>query len=165
MDIINIYIDGSCLSKIKSGGIGLYIKNDKKYNISEKFTKGSITNNRCELYAFIKCFTLILADDYFNDKNIIIKSDSKLCINIITKWLALWKKNGFKTSNKEDVKNQDLLYELDILLQLLKKNKISYSICYTPAHTKEPLNKSSEEWLDWHGNDKADKLAKKSSYS
>jgi ribonuclease HI len=34
----------------------------------------------------------------------------------ITRWMVNWKKNGWKTSDKKAVKNQDLWLELDTLL-------------------------------------------------
>jgi ribonuclease HI len=42
-----------------------------------------------------------------------IVTDSQYVKNGITKWIANWKRNGWRTSDKKPVSNQDLWEELD----------------------------------------------------
>jgi ribonuclease HI len=42
-----------------------------------------------------------------------LHTDSTYVMQGITKWIHGWKKNGWKTSNKEPVKNADLWRELE----------------------------------------------------
>jgi ribonuclease HI len=42
-----------------------------------------------------------------------VTTDSQYVRQGITKWVSAWKKNGWKTSQKKPVKNQDLWVELD----------------------------------------------------
>ena len=42
-----------------------------------------------------------------------IVTDSQLMLNSMTKWLAGWKRKGWKTAAGQPVKNQDLLTALD----------------------------------------------------
>ena len=44
---------------------------------------------------------------------VVLTTDSTYVKDGITRWLANWKKNGWKTAAKKAVKNQDLWQELD----------------------------------------------------
>jgi len=50
--------------------------------------------------------------------NVTIITDSKYVMNGIDKWIANWKKNNWKTSNKKAVKNKDLWLQLDSLCRI-----------------------------------------------
>jgi len=50
-------------------------------------------------------------------KKVKIVTDSKYVKNGIVTWINNWKKNNWKTSNKQNVKNKDLWIELDTLIQ------------------------------------------------
>ena len=133
------------LSLCKYTGIGIYISDN--FTISEKLI-GLSTNQRAELYAILKALLII---DIINYKNINIYTDSMYSINCITKWIKIWKKNGWKDSKKKDVKNKDLI---DNIYKIYSKyNHINFK--HVHAHTKN---------TDIHSicNDKADKLARKS---
>lgn len=46
-------------------------------------------------------------------------SDSSYCINAINnRWLNVWKSNGWKTSDKKEVKNIELWQELSELIKI-----------------------------------------------
>jgi ribonuclease HI len=47
-----------------------------------------------------------------------LTTDSKYLQDGITKWVAKWKLNGWKTSNKQVVKNKDLWERLDKLAMI-----------------------------------------------
>ena len=112
MDKVDIYTDGSCLGNPGPGGWAFIIKyrngNIKEFSGSEKYT----TNNKMELTAAIK------AVQYFKKKIIInIYTDSKYLKDGITIWIKKWKLNGWKTSNKKNVKNSDLWKLLEEKIQ------------------------------------------------
>lgn len=44
---------------------------------------------------------------------IIIRTDSNLLIQSMNNWIKSWRLNGWKTANGQDVKNKDLIVELD----------------------------------------------------
>ena len=46
-----------------------------------------------------------------------LTTDSKYVRNGITQWITNWKNKGWKTANKQQVKNQDLWQQLDELAQ------------------------------------------------
>lgn len=44
---------------------------------------------------------------------LVVNTDSQFMIDCMTKWMAGWKKKGWKTSLKQDVKNKNELILLD----------------------------------------------------
>ena len=112
--MIKIYTDGSCLGNPGNGGWAAIIIDQEKKTI----IKGSIkntTNNQMELLATINAFKNIT-----EGSNVQIFTDSKYVKSGITYWIHNWKKNGWKTSNKQPVKNKELWLELDLLTTKLK---------------------------------------------
>jgi ribonuclease HI len=108
-DIIEIFTDGACLGNPGPGGWGVLLRWQKK----EKELSGGdahTTNNRMELKAPIEALKTIK-----RPLPIHIYTDSKYVQNGITLWLSSWKSNGWKTKQKDPVKNQDLWEELDQL--------------------------------------------------
>ena len=53
----------------------------------------------------------------------------------ITEWIHNWKKNGWKTANKQTVKNKDLWTELD---QMTNEFQIKWS--WVKGHSTDVLN-------------------------
>ena len=106
--MITIYTDGACSGNPGIGGWGVVIIDNKDkitlLNGGEKIT----TNNRMELTAAINAIL------YFKKKhNLEIFTDSKYLKDGIESWIHRWKINGWKTSNKQPVKNKDLWLILD----------------------------------------------------
>jgi len=108
-NILEIYTDGSCFGNPGPGGWAyIILKNDKIIEENSGKSKNT-TNNIMELEAVICSLRNLEIYDY---KKIIIYSDSTYVINGITKWIHTWKINGWKTSNKNPVKNTLLWMEL-----------------------------------------------------
>ena len=70
-----------------------------------------------------------------NLKNIIIYSDSKYVIDGATKWIINWRKNNWKNSNKQTVKNFDLWIKID---EQLNNKKIGWQ--WVKGHSGNILN-------------------------
>ncbi len=127
--MIKIYTDGSCLGNPGKGGwAAIIIKDGKRTHI--KGSKKNATNNQMELLATIKALNKISKGN-----KIQIFTDSKYVKSGITEWIHNWKKNGWKTSNKQPVKNKELWTELDILTS---KFEIKWS--WVKAHSTDQLN-------------------------
>ena len=107
--MITIYTDGSCLGNPGIGGWAAIIINDKK-KIQIKGSKKVTTNNQMELLAPIKALKTIP-----KGSKVQIFTDSKYVKSGITEWINNWKKNGWKTANKQPIKNKELWTELDNL--------------------------------------------------
>jgi ribonuclease HI len=150
VDTIVVFTDGS-YKKTKNGilcGYGIYFPNEEIKNISKKFTKKPLTNQRAELYAIYKAIKKIIENIGF--KKIEIYTDSEYSIKSLTEWIINWKKNNWKTSNNKEVLNQDIIKKIDKKIQKYK-NKIFF------FHVKAHTNKKDYQSIC---NDMADQLAK-----
>jgi len=111
-DAVDISTDGACSGNPGPGGWGVVMR----WKGTEKELSGSepdTTNNRMEMMAVIKALeSLKRGVGLIN-----IHTDSKYVMDGAEKWLAGWKRNGWKTGAKKPVKNQDLWQQLDKLLQ------------------------------------------------
>ncbi len=127
--MIKIYTDGSCLENPGNGGWAAIIIDDgKKTQI--KGSKKNTTNNQMELLAPIEALKKIP-----KGSEVQIFTDSKYVKSGITEWIHNWKKNGWKTANKQKVKNKDLWEELDLLT-----NQFEISWNWVKAHSADELN-------------------------
>ena len=107
MKKVQLITDGACIGNPGPGGWACILRyGDKKKELfgSERQT----TNNRMELTAAVEGLTALR-----EPCEVEIVTDSQYVKNGITKWVANWKKNGWRTSDKKAVLNQDLWEELD----------------------------------------------------
>ena len=127
--MIKIYTDGSCLENPGNGGwAAIIIKDRKKTKI--KGSKKNTTNNQMELLAPIEALKKIP-----KGSEVQIFTDSKYVKSGITEWIHNWKKNGWKTADKQPVKNKELWTELDLL-----NNEFEISWNWVKAHSTDELN-------------------------
>ncbi len=104
---IYIFTDGSSLGNPGPGGWGaIAVRGEQVRELGggERHT----TNNRMELSAAIAALKHVGE----TSNAIILHTDSSYVINGITKWVHGWKRNNWKTSQKEEVQNRDLWDEL-----------------------------------------------------
>jgi len=107
---IHVFTDGSFSSATPTvGGIGVYFPDQQYADISESFNDKP-TNQRAELLAVLRAIQTVRHEN--KTSTIEIHTDSKYAIGACTDWLARWRRNGWKTSKKEDVTNQDILRPL-----------------------------------------------------
>ena len=127
--MIKIYTDGSCLGNPGNGGwAAIIIEDEKKTRI--KGSKKDTTNNQMELLAPIKALKKIP-----KGSDVQIFTDSKYVKSGITEWIHNWKKNGWKTANKQPVKNKELWTELDLMTS---EFEIKWS--WVKGHSIDKLN-------------------------
>ncbi|MCV6620307.1 MAG: ribonuclease HI [Cellvibrionaceae bacterium] len=104
---VEIFTDGACKGNPGPGGWGALLR----YGDTEKPLCGgekNTTNNRMELMAAIEGLRALK-----QTCKVILTTDSQYVRQGITQWMFNWKKNGWKTSAKQPVKNADLWQELD----------------------------------------------------
>ena len=127
--MIKIYTDGSCIGNPGNGGwAAIIIKDGKKNKV--KGSKKNTTNNQMELFAPIQALKKIP-----KGSKVEIFTDSKYVKSGITEWIHNWKKNGWKTANKQQVKNKELWTELDLL-----SNEFEIKWRCVKAHSTDKLN-------------------------
>ena len=127
--MIKIYTDGSCLENPGNGGWAAIIIINKEKKIISGNQKNT-TNNRMELLAPIEALKTLKINS-----EIEIITDSKYVKLGITEWINNWKKNGWKTANKKEVKNIELWKELD---NLVENFNIKWSC--VKGHSTDQLN-------------------------
>ena len=131
-----IYTDGACSGNPGPGGWGaimIYGENRKELKGGEAET----TNNRMEVIAAIKAIETIKDGSTIP---IELHTDSSYLRDGITKWINGWKRNGWRTSQKKPVKNDDLWKHLD---QLRVGHDISWH--WVKGHAGHPLNERADE--------------------
>ena len=110
MKKVIIYTDGACSGNPGPGGWGAILMcDDVKKEISGG--KKDTTNNIMEITAVIEGLKLLKYPC-----EVEVYSDSAYVVNAFNQnWIMGWKKNGWKNSSKEEVKNKELWQELDEL--------------------------------------------------
>jgi ribonuclease HI len=106
----SLITDGSCLGNPGPGGWACILR----YGAVKKELFGydpHTTNNRMELMAAIAAFEALK-----RPCRVDLHTDSQYLRNGITSWIANWKRNGWRTSDKKPVKNVDLWKRLDAAL-------------------------------------------------
>ena len=107
---VKIFTDGACSGNPGPGGWGALLR----WNGVEKEKSGGerhTTNNRMEMMAAIRAL-----ESLKRGMPVDLYTDSTYLRDGITKWLAAWKANGWRTAAKKPVKNQDLWQRLEAAL-------------------------------------------------
>ena len=104
--VVEIFTDGACRGNPGPGGWAALLKmGDKEREISggEPLT----TNNRMELQAAIEALNALK-----RPCTVELHTDSNYVRDGITKWIHAWQRNGWRTSDRKPVKNDELWREL-----------------------------------------------------
>ena len=106
---VTIFTDGACKGNPGPGGWGaLLVFGDRELELFG----GEVptTNNRMEMTAVIRAL-----ESLRRKCDVDLYTDSQYVKNGIQTWIHGWKRNGWKTSDRKPVKNEDLWRELDTL--------------------------------------------------
>lgn len=130
-----IYTDGACSGNPGPGGwAAILITGDQRREISGGLA--GTTNNRMEIMAMLKGLEAMEE----RSKALVI-TDSRYLHDALNKgWLRRWQQNGWQTSGKKPVKNQDLWQKM---LNMLKRHDVS--IQWTPAHQGQRENERCDQ--------------------
>jgi len=115
--MIEIFTDGACSGNPGPGGWGAILRTGD----TEKELFGGeaqTTNNRMEMMAVIEALRALTKPVEAR-----VYTDSQYVQKGISVWIHGWKRRGWKTANKEPVKNEDLWRELD---RLAAQHKIEW---------------------------------------
>ena len=116
-DVVEIYSDGACKGNPGPGGWGALLRAkgaEKEIYGGEAQT----TNNRMELMAVIRALEALK-----RPSRVRLYTDSLYVQKGISTWIHDWKRRGWRTADKKDVKNIDLWQELD---QLAGKHQVEW---------------------------------------
>jgi ribonuclease HI len=111
-DIVDIFTDGACSGNPGPGGWGAILRAGA---VEKELFGGEAptTNNRMEMTAVIRALEALKRPVHAR-----VHTDSQYVQKGISEWIVGWKKRGWKTADKQPVKNEDLWRELDRLAGL-----------------------------------------------
>ncbi|WP_028605216.1 ribonuclease HI [Ottowia thiooxydans] len=110
MNKIEVFTDGACKGNPGPGGWGALLRSGN--HEKELFGGESLTtNNRMELTAVIEGLSALK-----RPCQVELYLDSQYVRQGITEWIHGWKAKGWRTSNKQPVKNVDLWQKLDAVV-------------------------------------------------
>ena len=135
MKTVTIYTDGACSGNPGPGGWGTILE---WYGVEKELRGGEnpTTNNRMELTAVI-----VALETLKEACSVELYSDSKYVIDALTKgWLASWRKNGWRKSDKKPVLNVDLW---ERLLPQLARHEMHYH--WVKGHAENEKNNRCDQ--------------------
>jgi ribonuclease HI len=110
-EFVDIYTDGACSGNPGPGGWGVLLRVQTERGIVEKEIFGgetTTTNNRMELFAVIEALKALKRPIRAR-----VHTDSQYVQKGISEWIHGWKKRGWRTADRQPVKNADLWRLLD----------------------------------------------------
>lgn len=133
-DTVEIWTDGACSGNPGPGGWGailVYKGNEKHLSGGEQLT----TNNRMELMAAISAL-----ESLTRPCKVALHTDSQYVKGGITGWIHGWKRNGWKTSDRKPVKNEDLWKRLD---SAFARHQVEWH--WVKGHAGDVMNERADE--------------------
>jgi ribonuclease HI len=131
---VELYTDGACKGNPGPGGWGALLRFG---DVERELCGGEpeTTNNRMELMAAIEGLRALK-----QGCQVTLTTDSVYVRDGVTRWMANWKRNDWKTANKKPVKNQDLWQALDAQCQ---RHTIDWQ--WVKGHSGHPGNERADE--------------------
>jgi len=101
-DAVELFTDGACLGNPGPGGWGALLRMGTR---ERELSGGEVrtTNNRMELMAAIAGLEALK-----RPCAVALTTDSQYVKRGVEEWMARWRANGWRTSDRKPVKNQDL---------------------------------------------------------
>ncbi len=132
--LVEISTDGACLGNPGPGGWGAVLR----YRDHEKRLSGAVadtTNNQMELTGAIEGLAALT-----KPSTVVIYTDSSYVRNGITKWVAGWQRNGWRTADKKPVKNVELWQRL-----VAEESRHSVTWKWVKGHNGDYYNEIADE--------------------
>jgi ribonuclease HI len=131
---VAIWTDGACSGNPGPGGWGailVYGGSKRELSGGEPLT----TNNRMELSAAIAALEALT-----RACEVELHTDSQYLRGGVTGWMDNWKRNGWRTSDKKPVKNEDLWRRLD---EARARHEIDWR--WIRGHAGDEMNERADE--------------------
>ncbi len=131
---VDMWTDGACKGNPGPGGWGVLMRwgaTERELFGGERVT----TNNRMELTAVIEGLRALT-----RPVPVTLHVDSQYVMQGVTSWVAGWKRNGWRTSTRQPVKNQDLWQALDAELG---RHQVRW--VWVKGHDGDPGNEKADE--------------------
>jgi ribonuclease HI len=131
--VVEIFTDGACRGNPGPGGWGAILRLG---SVEKELFGGeaATTNNKMELTAVIRALEALK-----QPSRVRLYTDSLYVMKGIQEWIHSWKRNGWRTADKKDVKNKELWVELD---ELRRKHEIEWH--WVKGHAGHPENERAD---------------------
>lgn len=132
-ECVQAFTDGACKGNPGPGGWGVLLRwgeAEKELCGGERVT----TNNRMELMAVI-----VALESLKRPSRIEITTDSQYVKRGVGEWMPNWKRNGWRTANRQPVKNRDLWERLDAAI---RGHEVLWQ--WVRGHTGHPENERAD---------------------
>jgi ribonuclease HI len=101
---------------------------------------GETTNNRMELTALLAAFRVLP-----EDAEVVVYTDSRLCVDTITRWAPGWERKGW-TRKGDPLKNLDLIKELLALYRKHPDCKLEWIAAHDGQRWNEYADSLASAW-------------------
>lgn len=135
------FTDGSAVPNPGRGGWGAVWVKDGEVIAQKHGHAPKTTNNRMELTALIEAFQLLP-----EDATVTIHTDSRLCVDTITKWAPNWERNGWKKKSGE-IKNLELVQELLTLYRAHPNCTLQWIAAHSGNRWNEYADSLATAWM------------------
>ena len=132
-EAVELFTDGACQGNPGPGGWGVLLR----YGDAERELSGAepaTTNNRMELTAVIRGLEALK-----RPCRVVVTTDSQYVRNGITDWIRRWRHNGWRTADRQAVKNSDLWQRLD---ELAAGHQVEWR--WVKGHAGHPENERAD---------------------
>jgi ribonuclease HI len=135
-----LFTDGGCTPNPGPGGWGVVHVEDGEVVAQEHGHDADTTNNRMELTAIINALELV--DD---DVEVVLYTDSKLCVDTLESWAAGWEKRGWRRKTGA-IKNLELVQRAYALRKARPKVKIEHIRAHSGNRWNEYADSLATAW-------------------
>jgi ribonuclease HI len=136
-----VFTDGSSVPNPGPGGWGVVWVSSGDVTAARHGHDPATTNNRMELTALIEAFRLLP-----ESSDTTVYTDSRLCVDTITKWAPNWEKRGWKRKGGE-IKNLALVQELLELYRAHPDCTLEWTAAHAGTRWNEYADSLSTAWM------------------
>ena len=136
-----LFTDGSSVPNPGRGGWGAVWVENGEVRAQKHGYEERTTNNRMELTALIEAFKLMP-----EDAKETVHTDSRLCVDTITKWAPNWERKGWKKKSGE-IKNLELIQELLSLYRAHPDCKLQWIAAHSGNRWNEYADSLATAWM------------------
>ena len=135
-----VFTDGSSIPNPGPGGWGVVWVSEGEIVDQAHGSEAATTNNRMELQALIEAFKMLP-----EDAEVTVYTDSRLCVDTITKWAPGWERKGWKRKG-DPLKNLDLVKELLALYRKHPNCKLEWIAAHNGYRWNEYADSLASAW-------------------
>ena len=136
-----VFTDGSAVPNPGPGGWGVVWVKDGEIQSEQHGHEPRTTNNRMELRALVAAFTILPEDATAR-----VLTDSRLCVDTITKWAPAWERRGWKRKSGP-IKNLALVQELLALYRTHPTCELIWIAAHSGNRWNEYADSLATAWM------------------